>query len=307
MTFNEFPAGHLPARPVVKPPMIRTKTGVTLILDNEQITVANTHANFTLVNEAIDIEDWDEVKRLATVEEAVKTYVADGPITVKDEGIFYTDPVSGQEEECHGYVVDRILSFMEEGIDADPLINFLKKVMQNGSFRVIQDLYTFLSNRNMPLDPDGDFYGYKAVRNDWMDKHSGKISNHIGAVLQFERRRVDDNPQHDCSYGLHVGSIQYVKSFATGYGDPVNEYGGGGDRIIIVKVNPADVVAVPEHDTTKLRCCRYEVVSEYVGLLPDTTYEAGRPVDVDEDEIIDIEPDEDWCYTCDKDIDDCDC
>lgn len=296
--------------PVAKPPMIITPRTITVILDGVPHIVASTHPNHTLLLDAIKEEDWAAVAELAVIEQAVAAYVKEGNITVEGGTVYYVGADGQAKEPCEGYVVDRILQFMQEGIDAKPLMNFLGKVMQNGSFRVIRDLFTFLENRNMPLDQDGDFYGYKAVRRDWMDKHSGTLSNHIGAVLEFPRRKVDDNPQHDCSYGLHVGSMQYVKSFASGYGD--NEYG---DRIVIVKVNPADVVAVPGYDTTKLRCCKYVVVSEFTSLLPDTTWEVGQEAKYEDqarhESFDDDDDDDDWdidyCDDCGEEVDDCCC
>ena len=297
MTFNEYgrpvPDVKEPVE-VKQPPMIVTKHGATVILNGKSHSVASSHPNFALVMEAIKEKRWEDLPDLVDIQDAVKVYVEteSGNVRVEDGTVIYTDPQTGVDTICDGYIVERILQFMREGIDAAPLLNFLNKVMQNSSFRVIKDLYTFLSNRNMPLDADGDFYGYKAIRNDWMDKHSGRISNHIGETLTFNRREVDDNPQHDCSYGLHVGSIQYVKSFAHGYGTE------GGDRIIIVKVNPADVVAVPEYDTTKLRCCEYEVISEYTDVLPDTTWEAGQEMYSDEDTDEVFDDDENYCPEC---------
>jgi len=292
---------------VLRPPMIRTARGITIILNGESFSVARTHPNYELVKEAIQERRWDDLPDLVNVEEAVATYCQQGNIVVRDGIVLYKDPRTGIEEECSGFVVDRILQFMEEGEDAEALLNFLDKIMTNTSSRVIRDLYTFLSNRNMPLDVDGDFYGYKAVKNDWMDKHSGTISNKPGEIIVFNRRNVDDDPQHDCSHGLHVGSIQYVKQFANRHGEE------RGDKIVIVKVNPADVVAVPEYDTTKLRCCRYEVIEEYRGILPDTTYEAGglteaerRPMDEDTDETFEDE-DGEICDDCGNLIEDCDC
>jgi len=45
---------------------------------------------------------------------------------------------------------------------------------------------------------------------------------------------------------------------------------------VIVKINPADVVAIPsDYKNTKGRCCRYEVVAEMVGQPSDYT---GRAV-----------------------------
>lgn len=288
-------------QPIARPPMIVTERGVTLILEGKSHTIAASHPNFEVLKDAIRRESWAEVRELATVEEALKNYVK-GNIHIRDGKIYYLSPFSNEEEELEGYVVDKILQFMTDGLDPEPLVNFLSKVMENTSYRVISGLYEFLSNKNMPIDPDGDFYGYKAIRRDWTDKYTGKLPNHIGQVVKQDRRLVDDNPEHSCSKGLHVGSIQYVRAFA--HGD---------DRIIIVKVNPADVVSVPQADNTKLRCCRYEIISEYQGLLPDTTFEQGQEVrldDVGEDEDWD---DDDWeedvetCGDCGRVLDNCNC
>lgn len=60
----------------------------------------------------------------------------------------------------------------------------------------------------------------------------------------------------------HTGSIEYVKNFASGYGRP------GGDRIVVVEFDPADVVCVPRDcDQQKIRCTQYKVVEEFKGVL----------------------------------------
>ena len=99
------------------------------------------------------------------------------------------------------------------------------------------------------------------------------ISNKVGNVVEVPRNTVDDNWRLDCSSGLHVGSIEYVRNFCA------NDQ----NRVVIVKVNPADVVAVPEYECTKLRTCKYEVVGEYDAALleamPETLHTAaGAPI-----------------------------
>ena len=64
-----------------------------------------------------------------------------------------------------------------------------------------------------------------------------------------------------------MGSLEYVRSFASCYGIP------GGDNIIIVKVDPAHVVSVPyDCNCQKVRVERYEVVELFTGELPETVY-----------------------------------
>jgi hypothetical protein len=89
---------------------------------------------------------------------------------------------------------------------------------------------------------------------------------------------VQDDPENACSHGLHAGTIEYVKCF-----------GEVNDKIIIVKINPKDVVSVPSHETTKLRCCKYEVVQEYTDLLPRSVYKYNED---NEDDVYDEDEDE---------------
>jgi hypothetical protein len=245
-------------------PYILNESGITLIIKGKSQTVSREDNAFSSVMAALKEQDWDKLERLVDKISAIQTF-GKGRITVHDGQVFFED------EAVFGFVIDKILSFIEEGLDANPLLNFLDKIMDNPSKRVVDQLYSFLSHGNMPLDPDGDFYAYKAVRDDWTDKYTGKIKNDIGSIVSVPRRTVDDNHDVGCSYGLHAGDIEYVRSFGN----------GSTDRILIVKINPKDVVTVPSEDTRKLRCCSYQVVSVYEGVLPQNTY---RDSSLDENE-----------------------
>jgi hypothetical protein len=79
------------------------------------------------------------------------------------------------------------------------------------------------------------------------------------------RNKVDDNQNNTCSQGLHFCSEGYLKHF-------------GGARTVIVKINPRDVVSIPnDYNQTKGRACRYEVIGE-VGVNPDDKVEFDKPV-----------------------------
>ena len=236
-------------------PYIINDESITLIIKGQPTTIYNSECNYEDIIDAIKNDDWEKVTKLSSKKEQVKEYIK-GDLVLKGNTIYF------KEEPVHGYITKKIVSFLEEGLQVEPLLNFLEKLMQNPSKRCVDDLFKFLEQGNMPIDSDGDFYAYKAVRPNWKDKHSGTLDNSIGNTIQVARNKVDDNPDNACSHGLHAGSISYVNNFA-----------GPGDKMIIVKINPADVVSVPSHDVRKLRCCRYIVVQEYKGLLPENTYE----------------------------------
>jgi hypothetical protein len=50
---------------------------------------------------------------------------------------------------------------------------------------------------------------------------------------------------------LHGGNFAYASTF-----------GGDGIRLMVVKVNPKNVVSVPINETSKMRVCEYKVIDE---------------------------------------------
>jgi hypothetical protein len=234
---------------------IVTNSGtITAVAKGKSYTVTRDHTNYDKIKEAIKNDDADTLIKLADIKKSVKIFTKD-QVEIRDNAVFY------EGQKLHNTLTDRIIQLMNEGLPFDPMIKFLKNLMQNPSFRAVNELYSFLENQRLPLTDDGCFLGYKRVRDNWTDFHSGTIDNSIGKVVEIARNKVDENPDHDCSNGLHVGSIEYVRDFYTGEG-----------HVIIVKVNPRDAVSVPRHDTTKLRVCRYEVIGEYEGLLESPLY-----------------------------------
>ena len=243
-------------------PYILTGESITLMIDSAPVTVTISDPYWEEIISAVRNRDWDTAVKLANKPAVVKDF-GKGHLEIKNDAVYY------KGTQIHNYVVGRIFDFINEGLDVEPLVNFMNKLMENPSKHCVDELLEFLEHGNMPVDADGDFYAYKAVTSDWMDKHSQSIRNMVGDVVSVTRNQVDDNSDHACSMGLHAGSLQYVKGF-----------GDTSDRLILVKINPKDVVSVPKHDTSKLRCCRYTVVGVYTGILPDTIY------DCDEDDII---------------------
>jgi hypothetical protein len=64
------------------------------------------------------------------------------------------------------------------------------------------------------------------------------------------RNKVDEDKDRTCSHGLHFCSHGYLSNFS-------------GEKVVVLKVNPRDVVAIPaDYNNTKGRACRYEVVGE---------------------------------------------
>ena len=260
-------------------PYILTEESVTVVVDGQAHTMASTNPAFTEVRKELfqDEHDVERITNLFDLSKAVEDYVQ-GSMEVKDSEVRYNGEV------IHNYVVDRILDFMRRGLPYKPLLRFLEKLMANPSRRATDELYRFLEHKSMPLTPDGCFLAYKGVRHDFTDHYSGKFSNDVGQVLEMRRNGVCDNADLGCSSGFHAGSYEYAKGYC---------HGGG--HLMIVKIDPSDVVSVPHDcDCQKLRTCKYEVVSLHETIetpLDDgLNSEYGDYSDWDEDE----EVSDDW-------------
>lgn len=80
----------------------------------------------------------------------------------------------------------------------------------------------------------------------YTDKYSRTMTIELGVPAQKPRSECDGDPEIECSYGLHVGATKYVESFAD-----------GSSIVLACLVNPANVVAVPKYDHSKMRACEY--------------------------------------------------
>lgn len=150
----------------------------------------------------------------------------------------------------HNALTMRMVRMLDEGFDITPLALFLENLMQNPSYRAVNQLYTFLEKSELPITEDGHFLAYKKVREDFKDCHTGTMDNSVGKIVEMPRNEVNENPDETCSAGLHFCSRSYLSQFS-------------GARTVMVKVNPRDVVSIPnDYNHSKARCCRYEVIQE---------------------------------------------
>ena len=252
-------------------PFICVDGNLTVVLKSKSYQVLPDHTNYKMIVEALPTATEDELLELVDIEKAVATF-SDGQVTIVNSKVMF------EGEEVHGSISKRILEFMSKGLPFQPLVKFLDNLMQNPSMQSQQELYDFLEHENLPITEDGCFLAYKAVNSDFKDKYRGTFDNQVGQVCEMRRAKVDDNRGRGCSAGLHAGALNYVA-----------EYGSvdAGDNIVIVKINPEDVVSVPSDcNCEKLRTCKYEVVGLYQGELPKPLYKAEFEADtyVDDDE-----------------------
>lgn len=231
---------------------IQPKSVTVHFVDGDALTIPAEHKNFDAVRQAIsEKRPASDIKTLmdmvgSTVRE-MEAVTTSGFVKADRNGVTY------KGKEIHGSVVERIKEHIAEGLDTAPLIAFLEKLLLNHRREAVLSLFDFLDANNIPLTEDGDFVVYKKVRTDYRDIFSGTFDNSVGAKPRVEPWEVEADRNVTCAKGLHVCSRQYLPHFG----------GSSGSRVVICKVNPADVVAVPnDYNNSKMRLCGYEVIGE---------------------------------------------
>lgn len=233
-------------------PYIVQGNNIVVVINNQPHTISKTHITYQRVLDAIKANDWATVQDVIEPKKMVLSYGA-GNVSVQGETLYW------KGAELHGSLSTRMIQMLQDGFPIEPMVNFMENLMQNPSKRAVDELYGFLEKNKLPITPDGCFLAYKKVRGDYKDVHSGKFDNSVGKICEMERNMVDDDCNRTCSSGLHFCSEYYLDKF-------------GGERTMILKINPRDVVSIPtDYDFSKGRACRYEVIGE-LGVKPEDAF-----------------------------------
>lgn len=221
------------------------------------------HPTFTKLYKALKNGNVTRVPALVTLARAIanKTH---GRVKFTKDGITF-----------RGHDVPEVISrlaarSLRETGTASAWLKFVENLYKNPEKRSREELVEFLQKAEtaqyqVPLTDDGCFLAYKAVRDDYRDVHTGTVDNNVGQTPMMPRKAVDPDRRNECSRGFHFCSLGYLGSFS-------------GQKIMAVKVNPKDVVAIPrDYDYSKGRTWKYEVVYE-VGERDDETGKKHAPI-----------------------------
>jgi hypothetical protein len=233
----------------VRIPFSITPSSVIVMLNGKTYALTqDSHQHYATIRQALKDKDYATVEKLIDLAQAINDF-GGGKIKVVNGVVMYGN------HEMHNSATRRLLEQMAEGFDVEPMVKFLENVMQNPSKRAVDELYTFLEFNSLPITEDGHFVAYKRVNHNFKDFYTGKMDNSIGAVVEMPRNFVNDDKDQTCSTGLHFCSLSYLPHYHSGEG-----------RIVIVKINPADVVSIPsDYNNAKGRACKYLILEEYLG------------------------------------------
>lgn len=230
-----------PATQHVEPKMIGSESFITVVdKDGQVYTAASSHPNFAKAHELLQVGDAAGVVALLSTEKALAMY-SKGNIKIMGYKLTYRDIVFDST------LANRIIEEMHNNRPFEHLINFFEKLMLNPSRDAVYQLYGFLEHNDIEICDDGDFFAWKRVNDGYKDFRTNTFDNSPGTVVTMPRNMVCEDKNKTCAPGLHAAAASYIPCYA-----------GGQGRILKMKINPRDVVAIPEdYNNAKMRVCQY--------------------------------------------------
>lgn len=233
------------------PPYNLTDQTLTVVIDGRPEVIHSDNAAYEraiaiLGDDSLTLDETVDALKSLTRPLTTLTDVDDSRVTVEGRRVLFDG------ENIPTALSEKLVSVARAGLDLAPWKRFTIRLFSNPSRGAQAELNEFLERGNLPITEDGCFLAYKRVSEAYRDLHSNTFDNSVGAVCEMPREDVDSDRTRTCSKGLHFCSQHYLRSFFS-----------GGGRIVIVKVDPADVVSIPnDYQFTKGRTWRYEVVGE---------------------------------------------
>ena len=242
-------------------------------------TTDSTNPDFAEILEMVENDDPTALDMIDAATAALNKFEPLSERVTMNRGRLFFDG-----DQVHSSLADQVRRFLKDGVeDWKPLVRFLELVKMNPEPHSQEMLFDWTAKEDLTITADGYVVGYKSVNKadggGYLSIHTGtafvngerfedqQIPQQVGDTVTMPRSAVVHNPREDCSVGLHVGTYSYADRF-------------DGNVLLEVKVNPRDVVSVPQYDANKMRVCRYEIVGEvkekYTTPVRPTTTKRGK-------------------------------
>lgn len=221
-----------PARPKLPPEEQRPLTkGEAAVAEIMAHAVPSSDENFAMVKDA------EMVKESGDEEEVVVAVLQDNTV------------IHGVEQ-----LNDQFKAVTAGVTSVDGMQKFLNRAASVERGHSVEDLLKFVQKGELPFADDGNVLVYKRLKSTsepgvFVDCHSGRVKQRVGSFVHMAESLVDPNRNQDCSNGLHVARRDYLGSFS-------------GDVMVLCKLAPEDVIAVPKYDARKLRAKGYFIIAQ---------------------------------------------
>lgn len=226
-----------------------TPNSIVIVKDGQPVIVNHDHINFNRIKAQLEEDSTYQPKLLE-------------PVRILEEfshmGLSYKD---GQIK-LDGYnfksqMFDRLVKAIQDNETEDALkrlFAFVRRALNHPDKVTSERIFDFARHNSIEITEDGMLIGYKKVRSDYKDIHSGTFDNSPGNVLEMPRQTVEADHNKTCAPGLHFAAKHYLPHFGSS---------GSGDRVVRVMVDPADIVGIPfDYADSKCRTCKYVVLDD---------------------------------------------
>ena len=226
-------------------PVIINENSVSIFKGANRLVAHVGHPMFNKIVKRIRENNFNGIEQMFKIKDTFERLFN---VTVKNNSeVFY------KGKKIHNVLTDKIINAMRTEQPYRGWVCFLDKLMENPNDRCRDQLFSYVENYGLPIDNDGFVYAWKAIRNDYWDKWTGKTHCYkVGSIASMKRENCDLDATVACGRGLHSGNFEYVKG-----------YGSGDDRYVLIRFSPKDVVSCPSDCSwKKLRCCKLRVMKE---------------------------------------------
>ena len=225
---------------------IITDHSITIFDNLKPVTVTDSHPQFDEIKYLIQNDSYDDALDIIDNRRAAKKAINNTGFELVGDSLYLDN------YRIPDNMAERIFGLMADYCSVNPLERFFRNLLDNPSYRAVQELYGFLELSNLPITEDGHFVAYKAVNSEYRDCYTGKMDNSLGAQPTMPRNLVDEDKNRTCSTGLHFAGYHYASNFVPHNG-----------HLMAVRINPKDVVAIPsDYNNQKGRASTYMIVGE---------------------------------------------
>lgn len=231
---------------------LKTPGHITFVYKGKSLTIKINSKKYHDAEQLIKARKEEELIKLIYTPDKISSFTK-GEFQVNPKEKTITEKAT--KEKLHPVLAKKLIEFASDGYCYKAFRKFLENLKDNPNKNSAEQLYLFLEANHFPITADGCFLAYKSVKkqcgNRLVDHYSGQFDNSVGKIVKMDRKSCDSDRTVTCSRGLHVAAFQYAHEFRSD------------STIIEVKVNPKDVVSVPnDYNNQKMRVCEYYVVKE---------------------------------------------
>lgn len=258
---------------------------ITVPLNGELYSADENNKNFDRILEKVRDDEVEGLVELFSPEVAIANSIAQ----VSADVVIQNGTVLYRGEPVNQALSEHLVRVWDAGlVDYRPYVRFIERLYKNPNEHSREMLWQWINDHHLTVTESGKIIAYKGVDSKGQssrigtgDIRNGKpvdgyIVHEPGDVIEKSREGVEFNPAVGCSFGLHVGTYNYAKDWASHNG-----------KVFEVEVDPGDWVSTPtECESQKGRVCKYTVIRE-VDKPNDSYY-------VPDSDAEDIDDETDW-------------